>query len=196
MSAFGIDADDDMHGVVAAVCRDGIVAAAIDAQSFKRRRLGVRLQPFRLEIFAAFGTRLLLVQRAPFVRVVARFDHLAFGEPFRPEPLAGLSSQRIIVAGNHRQLDMPPVEAQRRIALHQSANQIQFVKPRADNDALRIGLKSRHKVAAVPFPYIVKHQRALCVFEPWEWVFDNAEIGALAGNTNTDTNSTITAATR
>ena len=130
------------------------------------------------------------------MRVGAGFEHLFLGEPFRPQPLAGLPTDRVVVLRNHRQANVPPLEAEGLIALLHAAEQIQFVKARHDQDALGTGLEARNEVALVPFPSFLLHKQPLRVFPPGKRIFDKSQISSFTSHGDADTHGPIAAASR
>jgi hypothetical protein len=93
-----------------------------------------------------------LIQRNPFVRIAPRFGDLILGKPLGPQALAHRAPDRVVLFRDHRQPDMFPCEAERRVALHHAAEQVELVETRHNDHPARIWLQARHKVAGVPFP--------------------------------------------
>jgi len=67
-AVFGVDADNDVHRVVAAIRGDGVVRSAIDIERLARRVARVGVKPLGLEIIAGVGRRSLLVKGRPVAR--------------------------------------------------------------------------------------------------------------------------------
>ena len=139
----------------------------------------VAAHPCALELGALGGAWLLLVQRDPRAWVGLRLqDHLV-GEPFLPQALARLTAKRIVVAGDHRQLDDFPALG---LALEQSAGQVVFVPARHDHHDAPTGLQARHQVVDPPVPCLLAHALAVGILAAAHRVVDHDEVTTSAGH--------------
>ena len=60
-AAFRVHADNDMHGIIAAVVGHGIIGGAVDRKRFARGGFVVGFEPIGLEIIAGVRRRPLLI---------------------------------------------------------------------------------------------------------------------------------------
>src|SRR5687767_3404937 len=110
-------ANNDVHRVVAAVSRHGIVAGPIDAQGFalgmqRCNFFVVRLEPVCFEENTSIRRWALLIERRPCTGLKLELTKVLVSEPLGPKDLPRLTPKDIISAFSFgRQTDHKPIIA-------------------------------------------------------------------------------------